>query len=114
MRRAAAAVVGADPFDLADVLRRVAGAVGHADIPDLHGLTGGSTPEKSLLRGYSPLEVGCLDPQGQLPRRPLWGLLRGRARGSVAFSAYLFFKVASHPPPAPGQGGGAVDPARPR
>jgi glucarate dehydratase len=111
MRRAAEAVVGADPFDLADLLRRVAGAVGNADIPDLHGLTGGSTPDKSLLRVYSPFEVACLDLQGQLIGRPLYALLGGRARESVPFSAYLFYKWAAHPGADADEWGEAVDPA---
>jgi glucarate dehydratase len=110
-RHAAAAVVGADPFDLAGVLRRVAGAVGGADIPDLHGLTGGSTPEKSLLRVYSPFEVACLDLQGHLTGRPVWALLGGRARESVPFSAYLFYKWAGHPGAEPDAWGEALDPA---
>src|SRR5439155_1583547 len=38
VRKAAAAVVGVDPYDLADLGRRVAGAVGGVDVPDLHGL----------------------------------------------------------------------------
>jgi glucarate dehydratase len=111
VRRAGAAVVGADPFDLADLGRRVAGAVGEVNVPDLHGLTGGSTAEKTLLRVFSPFEVASLDLQGQLTDRPLWTLLGGRARESVPFSAYLFYKWAAHPGAEPDEWGEAVDPA---
>jgi glucarate dehydratase len=111
VRKAGAAVVGADPFDLADLGRRVAGAVGGVNVPDLHGLTGGSTAEKTLLRVYSPFEVAGLDLQGQLIGRPLWALLGGRYRESVPFSAYLFYKWAGHPDTEPDEWGEALDPA---
>jgi glucarate dehydratase len=111
VRRAGESVVGADPFDLADLGRRIAAVVGGADVPDLHGLTGGSTPEKSLLRVFSPFEVASLDLQGQLIGRPLWALLGGRVRESVPFSAYLFYKWAGHPGAEPDEWGEAVDPA---
>ncbi|MGC9669551.1 glucarate dehydratase family protein [Planosporangium sp. 12N6] len=111
VRRAGAAVVGVDPFDLADLSRRVATAVGDVDVPDLHGLTGGSSVAKTLLRVFSPFEVACLDLQGRLTGRPVWALLGGRARESVPFSAYLFYKWAAHPGAEPDEWGEAVDPA---
>ena len=111
VRKAAAAVVGVDPYDLADLARRVSGAVGGVDVPDLHGLTGHSTAEKTLLRVYSPFEVASLDLQGQLVGRPVWALLGGRARESVPFSAYLFYKWAGHPGAEPDEWGEALDPA---
>ncbi|HEV7897206.1 MAG TPA: glucarate dehydratase family protein [Planosporangium sp.] len=111
VRRAGEAVVGVDPFDLADLSRRIAAAVGDVNVPDLHGLTGGSTAEKTLLRVFSPFEVASLDLQGRLTGRPLWALLGGRARESVPFSAYLFYKWAAHPGAEPDEWGEAVDPA---
>ncbi|GII21527.1 glucarate dehydratase family protein [Planosporangium mesophilum] len=111
VRRAAEAVVGVDPFDLADLTRRVSAAVGRVDVPDLHGLTGHSTVKKTVLRVLSPFEVASLDLQGQLVGRPLWALLGGRARESVPFSAYLFYKWAAHPGAEPDEWGEALDPA---
>jgi glucarate dehydratase len=111
VRRAAEAVVGVDPFDLADLYRRIAAVVGGTNVPDLHGLTGGSTAEKTLLRVFSPFEVASLDLQGRLIDRPLWALLGGRARDSVPFSAYLFYKWAGHPDADADEWGAALDPA---
>jgi len=111
MRRAAAGLVGLDPFDLVDLHRRVGAAVGGADAPDRHGLTGASSPQKSLLRVLSPFEVGCLDLQGHLTGRPVWALLGGKARDAVPFSAYLFYKWANHPGAEPDEWPEALDPA---
>jgi len=111
LERAAAAVVGLDPFDLADLYRRVAGAVAGVDAPDRHGLTGGPSPQKSLLRVFAPFGVACLDLQGHLVGRPVWALLGGRARDAVPFSAYLFYKWGSHPGAEPDEWGEALDPA---
>ena len=72
----------------------VADAVGAVDAPDRHGLTGPSSPEKTLLRVFSPFEVACLDLQGQAIGRPVYDLLGGRVRDRVPFSAYLFYKWA--------------------
>ncbi|HEV2782374.1 MAG TPA: glucarate dehydratase family protein [Actinophytocola sp.] len=111
LHRAAAALVGLDPFDLADLRRRVAGALGAGlDVPDRHGLTGGSSPAKTLARVLSPFEVACLDLQGKLTDRPVCDLLGGRARDRVPFSAYLFYKWAAHPGAEPDEWGEALDP----
>lgn len=110
VRQAAAALVGADPFDLADLHRRVARAVGVTDAPDRHGLTGGSSPVKTLLRVYSPFEVACLDLQGQAIGRPVYDLLGGKVRDAVPFSAYLFYKWAAHPGANPDEWPEAIDP----
>ena len=110
VRRAAAAAAGLDVFDLAGLRRRVADAVGVVDEPDRHGLTGPSTPAKTLLRVFSPLEVGCLDAQGQAIGRPVYDLLGGRVRDRVPFSAYLFYKWGAHPGAEPDEWGEALDP----
>jgi glucarate dehydratase len=111
LHRAAAALIGLDPFDLADLRRRVASTVGGVDAGDKHGLTGGSSPEKTLARVLSPFEVACLDLQGKLTGRPVSDLLGGRYRGRVDFSAYLFYKWAAHPGAEPDEWGEALDPA---
>jgi glucarate dehydratase len=111
MRTAAAAIVGLDVFDVAGVRRQVADAVGIVDVPDRHGLTGPSTPAKTLLRVFSPLEVACLDAQGQAIGRPVHDLLGGKVRDRVPFSAYLFYKWAAHPGAEPDEWPEALDPA---
>jgi glucarate dehydratase len=112
LHRAAAAMVGLDPFDLADLRRRVAGAIDSGlDVADRHGLTGASSPAKTLARVTAPFEVACLDLQGKLTDRPVYDLLGGRARDRVPFSAYLFYKWAGHPGAEPDEWGPALDPA---
>jgi glucarate dehydratase len=111
LNRAAAALTGLDPFDLADLRARVAGAIGVVDLADRHGLTGGSSPAKTLARVYAPFEVACLDLQGKLTGRPVCDLLGGAVRDRVPFSAYLFYKWAAHPGAEPDEWGEALDAA---
>src|SRR2546423_5991121 len=66
VRRAAEAVVGVDPFDLADLHRRIAAVGGGSNVPDLHRLTGGATPGKSLLLVDCPVRVAVLHLPGLL------------------------------------------------
>ncbi|MGW6685396.1 glucarate dehydratase family protein [Streptomyces sp. NPDC054961] len=106
LRTVAPALTGLDPFDTHGLLRRVRGVLGdRADTPDRHGLTGGSSPQKTTLRVLSPFEVACLDLQGQLTGRPVADLLGGTVRDRVPYSAYLFYKWAAHPEPADGRDG---------
>lgn len=102
LRAVAPALAGLDPFDTNGLLRRVRTVLGAADTPDRHGLTGGSSPQKTTLRVLSPFEVACLDLQGQLVGRPVVDLLGGKVRDEVPYAAYLFYKWAAHPgePPA--------------
>lgn len=111
LRRAAQTLAGLDPFDLAELRRRVSGALGIVDVADRHGLTGGSSPAKTLARVLAPFEVACLDLQGKLTGRPVYDLLGGRVRDRVPFSAYLFYKWAAHPGAEPDEWGEALDPA---
>ncbi|MFC8452023.1 glucarate dehydratase family protein [Kitasatospora sp. NPDC057223] len=106
LRAVAPALTGLDPFDTNGLLRRVSTTLGAADAPDRHGLTGGSSPQKTTLRVLSPFEVACLDLQGQLTGRPVVDLLGGRVRDEVPYAAYLFYKWAAHP-------GGAADDQEP-
>ncbi|NUT36831.1 MAG: glucarate dehydratase [Hamadaea sp.] len=112
MRTAAAAVAGLDPFDTNGLWNRICQVLGGADTPDRHGLTGGSSPQKTALRVFSPFEVAFLDLQGQLVGRPVADLLGGRVRDRVPFSAYLFYKWGEHPPAdGPAHLAGALAPA---
>ena len=110
LRRAAPAVAGIDPFDLNGLQARIRAALGTVDTPDLHGLTGGSSVDKTLLRVLSAFEVACLDLQGQAIGRPVHALLGGKVRDAVPFSAYLFYKWGAHPGAEPDEWGEALDP----
>jgi glucarate dehydratase len=107
VRKAAVALVGVDPFDLAAVRRIVTTAVSGHDDADRHGLTG--TPDP-MAKVFAPFEVACLDLQARSVGRPVHALLGGRCRESVAFSAYLFYKWAAHPSAQPDAFGAALDP----
>jgi glucarate dehydratase len=102
LRAVGPTLVGLDPFDTNGLWRRVQRALGGADSPDRHGLTGGSSPQKTALRVVSPFEVACLDLQGRIIGRPVVDLLGGAVRDRVPFSAYLFYKWAGHPSSAAG------------
>ncbi|WP_250036613.1 glucarate dehydratase family protein [Paractinoplanes maris] len=102
---------GLDVFDLTGLRTRAAAAIGAADTPDRHGLTGPSSAAKTLARVVSPFEVALLDLQGQATGRPVWALLGGLVRDRVPFSGYLFYKWAAHPGAEPDDYGEALDPA---
>lgn len=110
LRRVVPHLVGLDPFATNEILRVIQVLLGEADAPDLHGLTGLSSPEKTVLRVFSPIEVACLDVQGQVIGRPVHDLLGGRVRDAVPFSAYLFYKYAAHPGQDPDPYGEALTP----
>jgi glucarate dehydratase len=111
LEAAAAVLDGLDVFDLNGLQSRVAHAIGAADAPDRHGLTGPSSTAKVLARVVSPFEVALLDLQGQVTGRPVHALLGGKVRDRVPFSAYLFYKWAGHPGAEPDAWGAALDPA---
>jgi glucarate dehydratase len=94
LARAAARLTGLGAFDLPGLQTRVQQAIGAADAPDKHGLTGGSSTQKTLARVVSPFEVALLDIQGQATGRPVHDLLGGKVRDSIPYSAYLFYKWA--------------------
>ena len=110
VRRAGAALTGLDVFDLNGLTTRIAAVTGGTDAPDAHGLTGASSPAKTLARVVSPFEVALLDLQGQALGRPLCDLLGGKVRDAVPYSAYLFYKWAGHPGTEADQWGAALDP----
>ena len=111
LERAAAALDKLDVFDLAGLRTRVADAIGAVDVPDRHGLIGGSSAAKTLSKVVSPFEVALLDIQGKAIGRPVHDLLGGKVRDRVPFSAYLFYKWAGHPGSEPDAWGEALDPA---
>jgi glucarate dehydratase len=109
LERAAGVLEGLDVFDLSGLERRVAAAIEAVDTPDRHGLTGGSSVQKTLARVVSPFEVALLDVQGQAVGRPVHALLGGKVRDRVPYSAYLFYKWAGHPGAEPDEWGAALD-----
>ena len=94
LTRAAEHLTGLGAFDRPGLERRVQQAIGAVDAPDRHGLTGGSSSQKTLARVVSPFEVALLDIQGQATGRPVHELLGGKVRDTVPYSAYLFYKWA--------------------
>ena len=68
------------------------------------------TSSSTVDRVFSPFEVACLDVQGHAAGRPVSDLLGGAVRDAVPYSAYLFYKWASHPGGEPDSWGEALDP----
>jgi glucarate dehydratase len=101
LRRVAPALVGLDPFELHELHRRVATALGQApeDMPT--DMIGPPSASKTLAATFAAFEVACLDLQGQAIGRPVSDLLGGAVRGAVPFSGYLFYKWAVHPGQSP-------------
>jgi glucarate dehydratase len=106
----APALDGLDPFDLNGLRQRVARTLRDADAPDLHGLTGASSPQKTLFRVLAAFEVALLDLSGQAIGRPVHDLLGGKVRDRIPFAGYLFYKWAGHPGAEPDAFGEALDP----
>ncbi|MEV4517086.1 enolase C-terminal domain-like protein [Dactylosporangium sp. NPDC049525] len=101
VRRAAAALAGVDPFDLAAGRRAVAAGCDRAERADR---------QDPVARVFAPFEVACLDVQARAVGRPVHALLGGRVRDHVAFSAYLFYKWGAHPSSTEDGFGAALDP----
>jgi glucarate dehydratase len=107
---AAGVLAGHDVFALHEMHAAVAGLIGGEAGADRHGLTGTISAAGTADRVFSPFEVACLDLQGKILGRPVCDLLGGAVRDRVPFSAYLFYKWASHPGRAPDSWGAALDP----
>lgn len=93
LAKVTAQLVGLDPFDLNRLTRVVYGLVG--DNPD-PGAAFPAAGDKARASALAAFEVAFLDLQGQILGRPLYQLLGGALRPSVAYSAYLFYKFARH------------------
>ncbi|WP_117192782.1 glucarate dehydratase family protein [Rhizobium terrae] len=93
LRRAAPALIGLDPFHLHELKLRVMTA-----LPEGGGINAKSAVADHKLTDVvtSAFEVPCLDIQGKLLGRPVVDLLGGPVRGSISFSAYLFYKFGAH------------------
>ena len=97
LHQAATAVVGTDVFDLNELSRRVAAAVGGAEASAPTELIGESSHAKTVAQAFAAFEVACFDAQGKATGRRVADLLGGAVRERVDFSAYLFYKWAEHP-----------------
>lgn len=89
---------GLDAYDLNGLRLRIAAAMSAMAEHSTAGaeLAPGSHPSKRMANAYSAFEVACLDLQARTLGIPLVTLLGGAVRREVPFSAYLFFKYASH------------------
>jgi glucarate dehydratase len=103
------ALIGLDVFATNEMLTRTATALNGAVGVDGHGLTGTITGPGTVLRAYAAFEVAALDIQGKLLGRPVVDLLGGAVRSRVPYSAYLFYKWASHPGGEPDRYGETLD-----
>ncbi|MEE1938193.1 glucarate dehydratase family protein [Streptomyces sp. TRM 70361] len=80
---------------------------------DVGGLRGVQTADKLRLSVVSGFEVACLDALGKALELPVHALLGGKVRDGVEYSAYLFYRWASHPEGVAGESddwGAALDP----
>ncbi len=110
IERAAAALVGADVFDLHEIQRRVVVSLQEDTEVGGHGMAGMVTTSSTSDRVLSPFEVAALDLQGKLVGRPVSDLLGGAVRDRVSFTGYLFYKWAGHPGHDEDEWGAALDP----
>ena len=106
LQAAASAITGVDVYQTGEIYRRIA-AIAAPETSIASGLIGHSA---ATDRVFSPFEVACLDIQGKAAGRPVVDLLGGAVRDRVPFSAYLFYKWASHPGAEPDEWGEALDP----
>ncbi|MFG1695544.1 glucarate dehydratase family protein [Nonomuraea sp. NPDC049309] len=93
----AAALPGADVFDLHGLRRVVAEVLGESTGGAGASFGGMLEVSSAVDTVVSPFEVALLDLQGKALGRPLSDLLGGAVRERVPYSAYLFYKWAGHP-----------------
>ena len=100
-------VVGMDPFQLTDLWQSMQSDDKPVDVAGGRShtyLLPGENPLDQRARTFAALEIACLDVIGKATGKPVCDVVGGRARNSVPFSAYLFYKHAG--------GGGLGDDAR--
>ena len=86
LERAAAEIIGKDPWQLNDIFATLDALAGEDDR--------GESPwdRRTWVHVRSAIEVACYDLMGKSIGRPVVDLLGGAARERVPFAAYLFFK----------------------
>jgi glucarate dehydratase len=97
LRAAAPALVGVDIFDLNELKRRVAVALGAVSGNSPTELIGRASRAKTVAQAYGAFEVACYDAQGKATDLRVCDLLGGAVREAVPYSAYLFYRWAQHP-----------------
>lgn len=108
LQAAAEAITGLDVYALNAIRAAIADRLRGDDAAV--GTAGMITTASAVDQVFSPFEVACLDIQGHATGRPVSDLLGGKVRDAVPFSAYLFYKWASHPGAEPDAFGEALDP----
>ena len=98
LESARALLLGRDTYQLATLHQSIDRQPGNfKDIPGgatQTWLVPGENPLDQANRTFAALEIACLDIIGKAVGKPVCDLLGGRARDSVPFSAYLFYKHA--------------------
>ena len=97
LRAAAPALVGVEIFDLNELKRRIAVALGAVREGSPTELIGRASRAKTVAQAYSAFEVACYDAQGKATDLRVCELLGGAVRESVPYSGYLFYRWAQHP-----------------
>ncbi|MGH6655540.1 MAG: glucarate dehydratase family protein [Actinocrinis sp.] len=97
LRAAAPAIVGVDIFDLNELDRRVAVALGAVEPGNFTELVGRASRAKTVAQTYGAFEVACYDAQGKATDLRVCDLLGGAVREAVPYSAYLFYRWDQHP-----------------
>lgn len=111
LTKAAEAVKGATPFDVGRLWSVISGVLDGAANGSRTGLMGPETSGKTIGSVVAPFDSAFYDLQGQILGEPVWQVLGGKHRDKVDFSAYLFYKWATHPGGEEDRWGQALDPA---
>lgn len=111
LTKAAEAVKGASPFDVGRLWSVISGVLDGTTSGSRTGLMGPETSGKTIGSVVAPFDSAFYDLQGQILGEPVWQVLGGKHRDKVDFSAYLFYKWATHPGAEEDRWGQALDPA---
>ncbi len=110
LTRVAPALIGLSPWNLNELDRRVATALGAAAPHTPSELVGAASTAKAVATTVAAFEVALFDLQGKQTGLRVCDLLGGSVRETVPYSAYLFYKWAAHPGREPDPFGAALDP----
>ncbi|CAK7204192.1 hypothetical protein SEUCBS139899_006946 [Sporothrix eucalyptigena] len=97
LEAAAKTLIGLSVYDTNTIEQRCVTALADDTATGGDGMAGLVTTASASDKVFAAFEVACLDIQGKLAGVPVSQLLGGRVRGSVPFSAYLFYKWGRHP-----------------
>lgn len=97
LRAAAPSLAGVEIFDLNELKRRIAVALGAVREGSPTELIGRASRAKTVAQAYAAFEVACYDAQGKATDLRVCDLLGGAVRESVPYSGYLFYRWDQHP-----------------